>query len=454
MGAETMMTLVQVAEATGGTIVRGSPDAAICAVGTDSRAVLPGALFVALQGEKFDGHDFVNDAVKAGAAAVLAHHPLPAPLAIATVQVDDTRLALGRLAAWWRARWQGKLVALTGSNGKTTVKEMIAAILRAHTGSEDAVLATQGNLNNDIGMPLTLLRLRPMHSHAVIEMGMNHLGEIDYLTRIARPHVALVNNAQRAHVGELGDMNKVAQAKGEIYAGLANDGVAIVNADDAFADYWRGLNAGRRQMSFGLMHGDVRAASVGDQVCMATPAGEVVTRLQVPGEHNLRNAAAACAAALALGVSAETIAAGLAQYPGVKGRLQRKRGANGATVIDDTYNANPDSMAAALGVLAASQGKKLFVTGDMGELGAQAPGLHAEVGAFAIRCGIDALYGLGEHTARTVDAFGNGARHFATVDALVEALRPELAPDVTVLVKGSRFMRMERIVDAIVAQQE
>jgi UDP-N-acetylmuramoyl-tripeptide--D-alanyl-D-alanine ligase len=293
-----------------------------------------------------------------------------------------------------------------------------------------------------------------MHSHAVIEMGMNHLGEIDYLTRIARPHVALVNNAQRAHVGELGDMNKVAQAKGEIYAGLANDGVAIVNADDAFADYWRGLNAGRRQMSFGLMHGDVRAASVGDQVCMATPAGEVVTRLQVPGEHNLRNAAAACAAALALGVSAETIAAGLAQYPGVKGRLQRKRGANGATVIDDTYNANPDSMAAALGVLAASQGKKLFVTGDMGELGAQAPGLHAEVGAFARRCGIDALYGLGEHTARTVDAFGNGARHFATVDALVEALRPELAPDVTVLVKGSRFMRMERIVDAIVAQQE
>ena len=370
MCVETMMTLADVAAATGGTILRGSPHTSISAVSTDSRAAFPGGLFVALAGERFDGHDFVKDAASAGAGAALIHHALKEDVAIPAVQVADTRLALGQLAGWWRGGWPGKMVALTGSNGKTTVKEMIAAILRAATGDGDAVLATQGNLNNDIGMPLTLLKLRKIHRYAVIEMGMNHLGEIDYLTHIARPQVALINNAHRAHVGEVGSVEKIAQAKGEIFAGLPPDGVAVINADDAFADYWRGLAAGRKQLGFGVGRGDVCAtfleAGGATEVRFATPVGEIVTRLQVPGEHNVRNAAAACAAAIALGIAAQCIGAGLAQFAGAKGRLQRKAGCNGALVVDDSYNANPDSVAAAIAVLARAHGRKILVLGDMG----------------------------------------------------------------------------------------
>jgi len=456
MCVEVMMTLAQVAAATGGAIVRGSPNTAISAVSTDSRAAFPGGLFVALAGERFDGHDFVTNAAAAGAGAVLIHHALAEEVAIPTVQVGDTRLALGQLAAWWRSRWSGQMVALTGSNGKTTVKEMIAAILRVATGDAEAVLATQGNLNNDIGMPLTLLQLREAHRYAVIEMGMNHLGEIDYLARIARPQVALINNAQRAHVGEVGSLEKVAQAKGEIIAGLPGDGIAVINADDVFAVYWSGLTAGsQRRLSFGIGRGDVSAsyseADGATEVRFATPAGAIATRLQVPGEHNVRNAAAACAAALALGIAAPEISTGLAQFAGIKGRLQRQAGCNGALVIDDSYNANPDSMAAAIAVLATARGRKIFVLGDMGELGPSAPAMHVEIGELARQCGIDALYALGDLAVHAVRGFGAGARHFDNTESLARALRAEMASGVTVLVKGSRFMRMERVVQAIVA---
>ncbi len=361
----------------------------------------------------------------------------------------DTRLALGRLAAHWRARFALPLIALTGSNGKTTVKEMLAAILAENAGSRAAVLATAGNLNNDIGMPLTLLQLRPAHRYAVIEMGMNHAGEIAYLTGLARPTVALVNNAQRAHVGPLGGLEAVAHAKGEIYGGLGGGGVAVVNADDGFAGYWRGLNAGRRIVTFGLAQpADVCAARGDETTRFSTPAGQFEVALRVAGEHNVRNALAACAAAHAVGVPTGPMARALADFAGVPGRLQRRR-AGAAWLIDDTYNANPDSMRAALAVLAAQPGRHVFVMGDMGELGDDAPAMHAEVGRCAREAGVEALLALGPESREAVAAFGPAGRHFASAEALVEAARAEARPGTTVLVKGSRFMRMDRVADAL-----
>jgi UDP-N-acetylmuramoyl-tripeptide--D-alanyl-D-alanine ligase len=369
---------------------------------------------------------------------------------IAQVVVADTRLALGKLAAYWRDKFALPLVALTGSNGKTTVKEMLASILAAHCGSRDALLATEGNLNNDIGMPLTLLKLRERHRYAVIEMGMNHPGEIDYLTRIARPTVALVNNAQRAHVGILGSVQAIAQAKGEIYGGLGDAGVAVVNADDAFAQYWKDLNASRRIVTFGLAEGaDVRAIQAGGQARFVTPTDAFAVALQVRGEHNLRNAAAACAAAYALEIPFRAMQAGLGSFSGVPGRLQRRKSASGAIVIDDSYNANPESMKAALAVLAEEPGRKVLVMGDMGELGGEAAAMHAEVGSFARQSGVNALLALGDASRHAVQAFGRGAMHFDDVEALARTAANESAHGATILVKGSRFMRMERVAEAL-----
>ena len=309
-------------------------------------------------------------------------------------------------------------MALTGSNGKTTVKEMLASILAAHCGARAPVLATEGNLNNDIGMPLTLLRLREHHRFAVIEMGMNHAGEIDYLTRIAQPTVAVVNNAQRAHVGILGSVEAIAHAKGEIYAGLGADGIAVINDDDAFAPYWRSLNAGRRIVSFGFREGaTVRATPAGAHVRFITPVGMFPVAMQVRGEHNVRNAMAACAAAYALEIPISAMHDGLASFVGVPGRQQRRRGRAGGVVIDDSYNANPESMKAAA-VLAEEPGRKVFVMGDMGELGEEADAMHAEVGSFAKGSGIDALMALGEASRHAVQAFGHGAMHFRGRDRL------------------------------------
>ncbi len=449
----TMMSLSEAATALHGTLL--GDDVRFSGVTIDSRKVSAGNLFIAIDGEKFDGHDFIAQAVQAGAAAALVHRPM-ADAKIPLLVVKDTHVALGQLAAYWRSKFKLPLIALTGSNGKTTVKEMIASILHAHcdkTG-DDAVLATEGNLNNDIGMPLTLLKLRAHHRYAVIEMGMNHAGEISYLTHIAKPDVALVNNAQRAHVGEVGGLEAVARAKGEIFAGLHADGTAIINADDASEPLWNSIAHKFRKLHFGLtQQAEVTARfqlnATGTPMQISTPRGNISVVLMVPGEHNVRNALAAAAAAVALGVPLAAITRGLNQFSGVKGRLQRKPGINGADIIDDTYNANPDSVHAAIAVLSKAAGKKILVLGDMGELGEDGVTLTAQLGKDAKQAGIDTLYTLGELSAHAAKSFGAGAKKFNVLDELLATLTPQLDANTVVLVKGSRFMKMERVVDAI-----
>jgi UDP-N-acetylmuramoyl-tripeptide--D-alanyl-D-alanine ligase len=408
-------------------------------------------LFVALKGERFDGHDYVKQVMEQGAVAALVERRDPAWGDFPLLVVKDARLALGELAGHWRSRFTIPVVALTGSSGKTTVKEMIAAILRAQTGVADQVLATKGNLNNDIGMPLTLLGLRDTHRYAVIEMGMNHPGEIAYLSRIARPDVALIINAQAAHLAGLGTVEAVARAKGEIFQGLAAHGTAVINADDPHAALWQELAAGHPIIRFGLKQQAEVSASFklqpfGSAIEMVTPAGKFAVALPVPGEHNVRNALAAAAVAQALGVDNATVAAGLAKVASVKGRLLKNPCLHGATMIDDTYNANPGSVRAAIAVLAGMPGKKVLVLGDMGELGENARALHAEIGAAAKAAGIDLLFTLGDLSAAAAQAFGEGGRHFEYIEDLLHDIENLLAPEVTVLVKGSRFMRMERVI--------
>ena len=450
-----MFRLTAAARALG--VTSKGEDVTIARVTTDSRDVQDGDLFVAIRGARFDGHAFVSQALDKGAAAVMVSDAtvLTAPGTPALV-VDDVRLGYGRLASWWRSMFSIPLVAITGSNGKTTVKEMLASILRAHSGS-DAVLATRGNFNNDIGMPAMLLELEPRHRFAVIEMGMNHLGEISYLTRLAHPTVALVNNAGTAHIGELGSVEAIARAKGEIYSGLDSNGVAIINADDAFADYWRSLIGANRLVEFGLArHADVSAryelSETGSLLTVQTPQARFAVTLQVPGLHNVKNALAAVAAASVLDVAAESIINGLAEYKGVDGRLQRRRMPSGDVLIDDTYNASPESAQAALSVLGASQGRKVLVLGDMGELGDTAASMHAELGGFARRAGVDRLLALGALTVESVRTFGDGGEHFDEPADLLAALNALLDGSTTVLVKGSRFMRMERIVKAMTGE--
>ncbi len=446
------MRLLEVAAALNAQAI--GADVAWDRVTTDSRGDVAGALFVALRGERFDAHKFVADVLARGAAAVMIAADSGLDVSPAIV-VADTRIGLGQLAAWHRDRMPAKLVAITGSNGKTTVKEMTAAILRAEAG-DDAVLATQGNLNNDYGLPLTLLKLAPTHRFCVAEMGMNHPGELDYLTHIARPDVALVNNAQRAHLEGLGTLEAVARAKGEIYAGLRVEGVAIVNADDPHADLWRQLAGSHSVLAFGL--GDtanIRAerASLSPQsssLILHTPQGRIETTLSALGEHNTRNAAAAAAAALALGASTDAVARGLAGYAGVKGRLQAHDCILGARLIDDTYNANPDSVSAAIAVLAALPGQRVLVLGDMGELGPEAAALHAEIGERAHAAGIDRLLAFGGLAVNAARAFGEGGQHFELIEDLLAGVENALGPQVTVLVKGSRFMKMERVVQSFV----
>ena len=458
-----MMLLSQAAQVLHGRLV--GKDARFTAVCSDSRKLKPGDLFVALRGENFDGYEFVQQAAQAGAVASLvnadsyeAHPSIPNPESSILV-VEDTRLALGAQAAYWRKQFDIPMVAITGSNGKTTVKEMLASILSEATGDKAAVLATKGNLNNDIGMPHTLLQLNAQHRYAVIEMGMNHPGEIDYLARIACQDVALINNASGAHLEGLGSVEAVAQAKGEILCGLKPHGTAVINADDANAPLWRALAGAHPLLEFGLdQQADVSGLwsplGTGMRLDVQTPAGNFTVDLQVPGAHNARNALAATAAAIALNVPLETIAAGLEKFSGVAGRLQRKAARHGATLIDDTYNANPASMHAAISVLAQAGGKRVLVLGDMGELGDGAATFHAEIGRAARAAGIEKLYALGALSAGAVREFGSGARHFERVEDLQSALENELDANTTVLVKGSRFMKMERVVQFCAATGE
>ncbi len=447
-----MMTLSQAGKVLNGQLV-GKGDVRFGAVCTDTRKLQPGDLYVALRGENFDGADFVAQAIRAGAVAAMVNQDAGSRIQdAALLLVEDTRLALGQLAAHWRRQFNIPMVAVTGSNGKTTVKEMIAAILRKAAGSEAAVLATKGNFNNDIGMPMTLLQLNAQHRYAVIEMGMNHPGEIDYLTQIACPQVALINNASGAHLEGLGTVEAVAQAKGEIFTGLQHDGSAIINADEEYAPLWRTLAGAHSLLEFGLnrdadVTGEWEPHQTGLRLCAKTPSGDFTADLQIPGEHNARNALAATAAAIALNVSLEDIVAGLEAFGGVAGRLQRKQARLGAVVIDDTYNANPASLHAAIAVLAQATGKQILVLGDMGELGESAADFHASIGTLARQSKIDKLYALGELSALAVKEFGNGGHHYQQIEALQAALEAELEEGATILVKGSRFMKMERVVN-------
>ncbi len=440
-------------------------DAYFTGVSTDSRTVRAGDLFIALSGEKFDGHKFVVGAIKKGAVAAMVKAQagdgdlMPGkPL----MRVADTRLGLGQLAASWRQRFAAPLVAVTGSNGKTTVKEMIASILRQEIenkqfGDHDAaeyVLATEGNLNNDIGMPLMLLRLRAQHVFAVIEMGMNHIGEISYLTQLAKPNVAVITNAGAAHIEGLGTVEAVAHAKGEIFIGLDQQGVAIINADDPYAPLWYKLADGRQVVDFGLnenaqVSASFQSDSLTNSLTLKLPDGAEQMSLRVPGKHNVRNALAAAAVAVGLGISKAVIAAGLQKFDGVSGRMQKKNGFHRATLLDDSYNANPESVRAALAVLAATSGKKILVLGDMGELGKSAADFHRCIGKEARSAGLDKLFTLGELSAYATEEFGNGAQHFENIDELLKETEKLLAADVTLLVKGSRFMRMERVVQRL-----
>ena len=449
-----MMRVSEAAVALG--VTHRGADVLFTAVGTDSRHVKTGELFIALRGQHFDAHQHIAAAQAAGAVAVVADvqgAPL-APTGMPLITVENTRQALTRLAFAWRSRFSGPLVALTGSSGKTTVKEMLAAILREAAGGADRVLATRGNLNNEIGVPLTLLELRDTHRYAVIELGMNHSGEISRLTQLARPDVALINNAGRAHIEHLGSTEAIARAKGEIFEGLSENGIAVINVDDAYAALWLKMLNKIKYLLFGIdWHADVRGRcelrALDSDIHITSPAGELRATLHAPGQHNVRNALAAAAAAIALNIPSAAIAAGLARYSGVKGRLQRKAAQAGATLIDDTYNANPESIHAAIDVLARAPGRRVLVLGDMGELGEHAAACHSEVGEYARAAGIETLYALGDMSARTVTAFGAGARHFTQIDALLADLQSTLTADMTVLVKGSRFMKMERVIEAL-----
>jgi UDP-N-acetylmuramoyl-tripeptide--D-alanyl-D-alanine ligase len=421
---------------------------------------MPGDLFVALAGERFDGHDFVPAALSHGAAAAMvAEKRVDVVDEGALIAVPDPLEALGRLAAHWRAQFDVPLAVVVGSNGKTTVKEMTAAILRAHYGG-DAVLATEGNLNNAIGLPLTLLRLTERTRAAVVELGMNHRGETRELAALAQPTIAIVNNAQREHQEFMTSVDEVAIEHADAVLALRAGGVAVLNADDAHVDPWRDAarRAGASIATFALA-GAADVTAKADLrfdrtlLAIATPQGGFDVDLAVPGAHMARNALAATAAALAAGAGNDAVKRGLEAFRAVAGRLVARRARQGALVLDDTYNANPDSMRAAIDVLAAAPGTRCLVMGDMGEVGAQGPAFHREIGQYARERGVKRLYGLGMLSREAVAAFGEGAHHFDAVEPLIAAVASEAHAGATLLVKGSRFMKMERVVASLVGTE-
>jgi len=454
----TMLSLIEAAALIPGASVLGDENASFDRISTDSRTAGPGDLFVALKGDRFDAHDFLPDVASRHVSAVLVSRS-PGDWRIPALRVADTRAALGALALGWRRRFTLPLVAVTGSNGKTTVKEMIASIFAAAVGDANR-LATAGNLNNDIGVPLTLLRLSNAHRLAVVELGMNHPGETQLLAQFAEPTVAVVNNAQREHQEFMATVEAVALEHASVIHTLKPEGVAVFPADDAYASIWRVAATGSRVLDFALhtaeraVEAAVTGKLAGSRLSIATPDGHLEVELQVLGAHNGHNALAATAAALAAGVSLDAIRRGLEAFEPVKGRLQMKRAAlgvlAGAAVIDDTYNANPDSVLAAIDVLAARTAPRVLVLGDMGEVGDEGPAFHREVGGYAKARGIDALYTLGDAARDAAKTFGENALHAGSVGELVGALAAAgYGADATILVKGSRFMQMERVVTAL-----
>ncbi|MDR2216010.1 MAG: UDP-N-acetylmuramoyl-tripeptide--D-alanyl-D-alanine ligase [Nevskiaceae bacterium] len=423
------------------------------AVNTDTRTLAPGELYLALRGPRFDGNAFVSAAAAAGAVGAVVDRPVKG-VTLPLIHVDDGQQALTRAASAWRARYAGVVVGVAGSNGKTTTKEMIAAIL----AQRGASLATRGNLNNHIGVPLTLLRLTAEHLSAAIEIGANHPGEVAELVAIARPQVGVITNAGAEHLEGFGDLNGVARAEGEMVAGLAPDATAVLNADDPYIDLWRGMTSAR-VVSFGLDHpADYSAVDINQTLTaegfrtaftLRTPASSIPVQLNLGGRHNLLNALCAAAAAQAAGATLEHIAAGLAGMQPVGGRLKPVRTACGARLIDDSYNANPSSMKAGIEVLTSLPGRAWLVMGDMGELGDEARASHVEMGAFARTQGVERLFATGPLSTLAVEAFGTGASWYPDTESLKRALAQQLTGDVVLLVKGSRLNRLEHVVAAL-----
>jgi UDP-N-acetylmuramoyl-tripeptide--D-alanyl-D-alanine ligase len=430
-------------------------DRPFTSVSTDTRTLKPGALFVALAGPSYDGHDFVADALARGAVAALVDRPLT--VALPQVVVADPLAALSAFAREWRRQFHVAVIGVTGSNGKTTTKELIGAIL-ARLGP---TLITRGNLNNHIGVPLTLLELTAQHRYAVIEMGANHLGEIEHLAAIAEPTIGIVTNAGAAHLEGFGSLQGVATGKGELFRALPVEGVAVINADDAFAPQWRDSASAERVLTFGFEQpADFMAHKVrssGDaggfriDFELVTPYGTRAATLGLAGLHNLRNALGAAAVACAAGAELDEIVAGLAAMKTVAGRLELKPAINGAYLVDDSYNANPSSLKAGLDAFRNFSGARWLVLGEMKELGDSSDELHAEVGRYARQAGIERLLAVGEGARFAVQAFGSGAQWFADVDALTEEARKSIRTGVAVLIKGSRANRLERVAAALSA---
>ncbi|MCQ2030294.1 UDP-N-acetylmuramoyl-tripeptide--D-alanyl-D-alanine ligase [Stutzerimonas zhaodongensis] len=431
-------------------------DATFDSVSTDSRAIEPGQLFVALTGPRFDGHAYLADVASKGAVAALVERHVP-DVQMPQLVVADSRIALGQLAALNRAAFNGPVAAITGSSGKTSVKELLASILRAAYG-DDAVLATRGNLNNDLGAPLTLLELSPKHQAAVIELGASRVGDIAYTVNLTKPDVSLITNAGSAHVGEFGGPEKIVEAKGEILDGLGANGVAVLNRDDRAYATWERRAADKRVVSFAIQSplADFLPASIAYDLrgcpnfVLTDPSGSVRVQLNLLGRHSVANALAAAAAASALGVAREHIVAGLESLQPVKGRGVAQMLSNGVRLIDDTYNANPASICAAIDVLAGFAGRTVLALGDMGELGEWAEQGHREVGSYA-KGKVDTLFAVGPLMKHAVDAFGVGGRHFADQQSLIDALSLEQGNATTILIKGSRSAAMDKIVAALSA---
>lgn len=419
-------------------------DLAFTGITSDSRQVVPGMLFAALPGQTFDGHDHIEQAQERGAVAALVNHVVETDLPL--LKVADVLAALGTLAGSWRNECTAKVVGITGSNGKTTVKEMVASILR----QQGRVHATDGNFNNELGLPLTLFKLDKSHDYAVLEMGASNPGDIAYLAAIAQPEVGLVTNIGPAHLQGFINEEGVARAKGELFAALRCDGAAVMNADEPWLALWQGINqAGSIYYFGGEGESHIRAQAQGNGTVVITPLGEFNLKLPLPGEHNLTNALAATAVCLALDIPLADIKAGLEAVKPVPGRLSLVSAKSGWTVIDDTYNANPASLYAALQVLAKQGGEPWLVLGDMKELGADSRKMHAELGDAARSLGVKRLFALGDASVATVDAFGDMATHYDSRDGLIKDLRAQLTPGVACLVKGSRSMGMEHVVNAI-----
>lgn len=453
----SMGTLAGVALDVGGKL-KGL-DCSFESISTDTRTIGPGQLFFALRGERHDAREFVADAADRGAAGAVVEQFADTDLS--QVEVGDSRLALAALARKWRQHFDIPLIGITGSNGKTTVKELTASIMRAALAEfgDDVVLATRGNLNNDIGLPLTLLGLRDYHQSAVIEMGANHPGEIAVLADIAAVKIAVITNAARAHLEGFGSIEEVAKTKGELLDALSVDEVAVLNRDDRFYSAWAARIGPAQLTTFGIAEdADVRAENVqlkthddhpAFEFELIAPAGRIDVRLPLAGRHNILNALAAAAAALAAGATLEHVRAGLAASCNVPGRMRAFRAESGAIIYDDSYNANPDSVSAAIAFLEDMPGELWLVLGDMGELGPDSAALHRGMGELARDAGMRGLFCTGEMSRETVAGFGAGARWFETVEELEEALRPELGEGRTVLIKGSRFMGLDRLVRQI-----